>query len=36
MNLKVVVDGNEAEELLVKTRRRGAELEGALLDAVWA
>lgn len=36
MSLKAVANGGEAEELPVKRRRRGAELEGALLDAAWA
>lgn len=35
MSLNSVANGSEAENPSVKTRRRGAELEGALLDAAW-
>lgn len=36
MNLKVAADATDAPESTVKTRRRGAALEGALLEAAWA
>lgn len=36
MSLKAVSAPNMEQEPGVKTRRRGAELEGALLDAAWA
>ncbi|ARR55165.1 TetR family transcriptional regulator [Rhizorhabdus wittichii DC-6] len=36
MNLKAAADATDASESTVKTRRRGAALEGALLEAAWA
>jgi AcrR family transcriptional regulator len=36
LNLKVAAKHSKAREPTVKTRRRGAALEGALLDAAWA
>jgi AcrR family transcriptional regulator len=35
MSLKAVAKGTDAHEPVVKTRRRGAALEAALLDAAW-
>src|SRR6185503_19136250 len=36
LSLKVAAKRRKAQEPTVKTRRRGAALEGALLDAAWA
>jgi AcrR family transcriptional regulator len=35
MSLKASTESNDSAETLVKTRRRGAALEGALLEAAW-
>lgn len=35
MSLKEIAEHSDEPESAVKTRRRGAELEGALLDAAW-
>ena len=36
MSLKSVTEANETGDSVVKTRRRGVALEGALLEAAWA